>query len=89
MVCDVGETDQYYVQWDELSERDKRGWGSEYAYNEWGTKVRKVEMGHISGKGEFYSDITDVPLWHNTMMVIRVGAKAAREIRAKSKGPAA
>lgn len=79
-ICDLGniDSDQFYVQWHELNKRDQEGWGSECAYREFAIKTRKVEMGHISGKGEFYSSILDVPMWHNTMMVIRVGVKLAR-----------
>src|SRR4051812_33494276 len=84
-ICDLGDIscDQFYVQWHELSKRDQEGWGSESAYEEFATKRSKVEMGHISGKGEFYADICAVPLFHNTMQVIRVGEKLAREIKAK------
>lgn len=80
-ICDLGNTDCYYVQWAELSDRERERWGSEYAYNEFATKRQKVKTGHVSGKGEFFSDILDVPRWHNSMMVFCVGAKAAQELR--------
>lgn len=80
-ICDLGDTKGYYVQWDELSDRDRESWGSEYAYNEFATKRQKVKTGHISGKGEFFTDILEVPLWHNSMMVFCVGLKAAQELR--------
>ncbi len=84
-ICDLGDIDcdQFYVQWHELSARDQKDWGSEYAYREFAIRKSKVEMGFISGKGEFYSDVLDVPLFHNLMQVIRVGVKTARVIRAK------
>ncbi|WP_314439466.1 hypothetical protein [Massilia timonae] len=84
-ICDLGDIDgnQFYVQWHELSARDQKGWGSEYAYNEFAIKAQKVEMGFISGKGEFYSEVLDVPPFHNLMQVIRVGVKTARAVRSK------
>lgn len=80
-ICDLGNTDCYYVQWGELSDRERASWGSEYAYNEFATKRKKVRTGHISGKGEFFEDILDVPRWHNSMMVFCVGIKVAQELR--------
>lgn len=80
-ICDMDDTNCYYVQWAELSDRERNSWGSEYAYNEWATKRKKVKTGFISGKGEFFFDILDVPRWHNSMMVFCVGVKAALEIR--------
>lgn len=82
-ICDLDDTDCYYVQWNELSERERNYWGSEDAYNELATKRQKVKTGHISGKGEFFSDILDVPRWHNSMMVFCVGVKASRELRVR------
>jgi hypothetical protein len=82
-VCDMADIDcdQFYVQWSELSKREQEYWGSEEAYDEFAIKAKKVRMGHISGKGEFYSDILAVPLFHNTMQVIRVGVKIAKAAR--------
>lgn len=82
-ICDLGDIDsnQFYVQWHELSDRDRKGWGSEYAYEEFAIRKSKVEMGFISGKGEFYSNVLDVPMWHNLMQVVRVGVNMARTIR--------
>ena len=87
-ICDLGETDQYYVQWGELKRADKDYWESEYGYNEFAIKRCKIEFGFMSGKGEFYSDAMHVPCGHNFMMLFRVGAKAAREIKAAKAGPA-
>lgn len=88
-ICDLFtanvETDQFYVQWHELSKREQEYWQSEYGYNEFAIKARKVEMGHISGKGEFYADILAVPLFHNTMQVIRVGTKIAKAARERAR----
>lgn len=41
----------------------------------------RLKEGVISGKGEFYDSITDVPLFHNSMMVLHVGVKVASAIR--------
>jgi hypothetical protein len=83
-ICDLGDTEQYYVQWDELPEKERQFWGSEYAYDEFGTKRKKVKIGFITGKGEFYSDINKVPLYHNMMMVFKVGVKARKASEALS-----
>lgn len=80
-ICDLEDTARYYVQWQELDERKREFWGSEHAYNEWASKRQKVKTGFISGKGEFFADILDVPRWHNSMMVFCVGVKAAQELR--------
>lgn len=81
-ICDLEDSNCYYVQWGELSERQRSRWGSEYAYNEFAQKRQKVKTGFISGKGEFFSDILDVPRWHNSMMVFRVGVVSAKQILA-------
>lgn len=84
-ICDIPDIGAYYVQWDELSARDQKGWGSQYAYEEFGTKRAKVEMGYITGKGEFKSSALDVPLGHNLMTVVRVGVKVAKTLRAPAR----
>ncbi len=82
-ICDMppGYCETLYVQWSELSPAKQAFWGSEYGYNEWATKSCKVSSGFVTGKGEFYKSIHEVPLFHNFMTVYRVGVKAAREIR--------
>lgn len=80
-ICLLDDTEQYYVQWDELSAKDKEYWGSEFDYDEFAKKRCKIETGFISGKGEFYGDVLQVPLFHNFMMVFRVGTKVAKAIR--------
>ena len=83
-ICDM--PDDYckslYVQWNELSATQQRQWGSEYAYAEFGIKRCKVRYGFVSGKGEFFEQITDVPRFHNSMMVFRVGTTTAAAMRA-------
>jgi len=81
-IHEVADTDQYYVQWSELSAAQKKYWESEYGYNEFATKARKIPMGFITGKGEFFEDVCAVPFGHNLMMVLKVGVVVAREIRA-------
>ena len=80
-ICDLPDTEQYYVQWGELSARAQAGWGSEYGYQEFGIARCKVKTGFITGKGEFFEQVTAVPFGHNTMMVFRVGAKAVASLR--------
>ncbi len=85
----LDDTEQYYVQWDELSAKDKEHWETEYAFDEFATKRCKIETGFISGKGEFFSDVRAVPFAHNLMMVFRVGIKTAKEIREARKSKSA
>ncbi|WP_052660688.1 hypothetical protein [Paraburkholderia fungorum] len=83
-ICDLpdGYSDSLYVRWNELSAAQQRRWGSEFGYQEFATKRCKVPCGVVSGKGEFYERITDVPLFHNSMAVFRVGVNKANAMRA-------
>jgi len=83
-ICDLpdGHCESLHVQWTELSATQQRRWGSEYSYNEFGDKRCKVPYGFVSGKGEFYKRITDVPRFHNSMMVFRIGVNEANAMRA-------
>ncbi|QTD91789.1 hypothetical protein [Burkholderia anthina] len=88
-ICDLppNYTDNFYQQWEELSEGQRRRWGTRSMYNEFARKRRKVKEGFISGKGEFFDGVLDVPLFHNVMMVFRVGVAKATELRAaKARG---
>jgi hypothetical protein len=80
-ICDMSDElcESLYVQWDELRASQKRHWGTEYAYNEFSIRRCKVPHGVISGKGEFYASIADVPLSHNSMSVFKVGKKVASQ----------
>jgi len=62
-ICDFpeGYCDTLYVQWHELRATSQARWSSEYAYNEFADKRCKVPYGFISGKGEFYESVHDVP----------------------------
>lgn len=81
--------DTLYVQWNELSATQQRRWGSEYAYGEFGIKRCKVRSGFVSGKGNFYDCITDVPPFHNSMMVFRIGIDAVESMRTAAVRPPA
>jgi hypothetical protein len=82
-VCDMPDTEEVnralYVQWDELSATQQAHWGSEYAYDEFARKRCKVKQGVMTGKGEFYASVLDVPLSHNMMGMYRVGVARARD----------
>jgi hypothetical protein len=84
-VCDMPDTEEVsralYVQWDELSKAAQERWGSEYAYDEFARKRCKVKQGVMSGKGEIYGSVLDVPLFHNMMCMYRVGVARAKEWR--------
>ncbi len=79
-ICDLPDTDCYYVQWAELSDRQKADWGSEYAYNEFATKRKKVRSGFVTDEGNFVEDVFDIFSGHDFMMVFRVGIKAAKTL---------
>jgi hypothetical protein len=79
-ICDIEDTDQYYKTFKEMPKKVQndyiRMYGeyeAEDAWNEFDIAPCKIPKGHISGKGDFYSDILDVPLFHNSMMVFKTG----------------
>jgi hypothetical protein len=79
-ICDIEDSNSLYKTWDELSEKEKKSWinyygvlGAKGAWEEFGHKPCKVKYGFISGKGEFYKKVTDVPPLHNLMMVFKIG----------------
>lgn len=78
-ICDIENSDSLYKTWDELSDNVKKSWVDEYskysaesAWREFGKRPCKVPYGFITGKGEFYKDVLQVPLYHNLMMVFKV-----------------
>jgi hypothetical protein len=79
-ICDIPDTDQYYVKWDELSTADQKFWMSEYGYKEFAIARCKIKTGYISGKGEFFENINELPPAHNLMSVFRVGVKTANAL---------
>jgi len=78
-ICDIEDSDSLYKTWDELSERDRNSWIADYgsysaeaAWREFGRRPCKVPYGFISGKGEFYKNVLQVPTLHNLMMIFKV-----------------
>lgn len=78
-ICDIPDHDSLYETWDELPARVKKYWerecrsDAEGAWREFGAARCKVKFGHVSGAGEFYKCILDVPRFHQGMMVFKVG----------------
>jgi hypothetical protein len=79
-ICDIENSDDLYKTWHELSEKEQWTWIQEFrdraedAWLEFGRKPCKVPYGFISGKGEFYKNVLQVPPLHNLMMVFKVDA---------------
>lgn len=78
-ICDIENSDSLYKVWEELSEKARKSWINEYgeysaesAWREFGERPCKVPYGFVTGKGEFYRKILDVPLHHNIMTVYKV-----------------
>jgi len=78
-ICDIPDSDALYKTWEELPIKVRDSWESRYGYDaksawrEFGYRPCKVKFGFISGKGEFFRNVLDVPRFHNIMMVFRVG----------------
>jgi hypothetical protein len=75
LICDIENHDVLYVQWEELDKKSKAYWKSEEFYDENARKICKVANMHMSGAGELYADICDVPVGHNSMLMFKVGTK--------------
>jgi len=78
-ICDIENSDSLYKTWDELSERIRKTWIEEFgkscaesAWKEFGARPCKVPYGFITGKGEFYMDVLQVPRFHNLMTVYKI-----------------
>jgi hypothetical protein len=79
-ICDIEDSDSLYKTFDELPKKVQNYWIDEYgkynaenAWKEFGESYCKVPTGYVSGKGEFYENVLDVPRHHNLMMVFKVG----------------
>lgn len=79
-MCDIEDTDSLYKTWEEMPNSIKEQWINEYgehyaesAWKEFGSKPCKVPYGFVTGKGEFYKRVSDVPRFHNFVMVFKVG----------------
>lgn len=76
-ICDIPDSDSLYKKWGELSQKVQASWEHAYpsdpegAWLEFGKAPCKVPYGFISGAGEFYKNILDVPPLHNSMMVFK------------------
>lgn len=81
------ESDQYYVQWDELSPTQQAHWQSEYGYDEFATKRCKVKTGQITGDGQYHESGLTIPIGRgmNSCMVFCVGRQRADELRDRAK----
>ncbi|WP_332237927.1 hypothetical protein [Sporolactobacillus sp. KGMB 08714] len=78
-IYDIDDTGSLYKTWKELSEKVKKPWiehfgqySAEAAWREFGDAPCKVPYGFITGKGDFFRSIIDVPQFHNVMMVFKV-----------------
>jgi hypothetical protein len=85
-ICDLPfPTEELYYKWEELSKKEQEPWIEEYArsakeaWEEFSYGKCKVEYGFISGRGDFYDDVLDVPPFHNLMMVFKVDKKKVSE----------
>lgn len=81
-ICDLKDSDALYKTWDELPKKIRKAWVDECgeesapsAWKEFGDAYCKVPKGYITGKGEFYENVLEVPLSHNLMAVYKVGNK--------------
>ena len=80
-ICDIScDSEELYYSWSEITKKEKDFWIKEYgvdsakdAWKEFGNKKCKIPYGFITGKGEFYSNILDVPLNHSIIMVYQTG----------------
>lgn len=82
--CDLSSefTNRLTLSWDEIPESDRTRWKNLYAHGAqtcWeefcSDKPERYRYGFISGEGRFYAEITDVPRFHNFMMVVQSGGK--------------
>ena len=77
-ICDIPDHTVFEKTYDEIPKRERAYWdenGGESMWSEYGSAPTKVPTGFISGKGEFFESIHQVPLYHNMMMVFRVGRR--------------
>ena len=78
-ICDIEDSDSLYKTWEELPKKIRQYWISRYgeysadnAWREFGEAYCKVPEGFVSGKGEFFKNVLEVPKFHNMMMVFKV-----------------
>ena len=77
-ICDIKDSDSLYKKWVDLTKEEKYPWVRDFGisadsvWNDNKGDTCKVPYGFISGEGEFYKDILQVPLFHNLMMIFKV-----------------
>lgn len=84
-ICDVDER-AYVVSWSDLPGLTRRRFCVRYrchsddhgraVFDEFGPKPLRFRFGFISGAGEFFASVCDVPISHNLMMVIQTNGPA-------------
>lgn len=76
-ICDIPDSSVLYKSWAELPKTIRASWEKNHpsdpegAWLEFGRAPCKVPYGFVSGKGEFYKNVLDVPQFHNSMMVFK------------------
>jgi len=71
-VCDMPETFNPYKSWKELTAKARKHWGTIEVWRDCATEEPKYPYGFISGAGEFFGSVLDVPPHHQHMMVWKV-----------------
>jgi len=73
-ICDMSNSEIYYVQYEELSDRKKLEWHDKENYDLCAHKEEKCKTGFIGQNGEFYNTIIDVcEAGQDFMMVFQTG----------------
>lgn len=73
-ICDIDDIAPLYKSWEELGADERSRWNdNKGCWREFGKAPCKVPSGFISGAGVFYSNVLDIPRFHNGMMVFKVG----------------
>ena len=78
LICDMkADPDIFYFQFHELTDKERSYWGSAGHYNEYAIRRCKVQRAHITGDGEIYASICDIPPNKGgSMMMFKVGVKS-------------
>lgn len=73
-ICDIPNSEIYYVQYEELSDRKKLEWHDKENYDLCAHKEQKCKTGFIGQNGKFYKTIVDVcEAKQDFMMVFQTG----------------
>lgn len=78
-ICDMlADPGVLYYKFHELTDKERKYWEHPDRYNAYARKRCKVQRAHITGDGEIYADICDVPPKKGaSMMLYKVGVKGA------------